>query len=184
MAHVALLQTEMNSGLRFVPRIGMNSAAEQTHKKKIASHWAKFTRQDFSPDRRQRSETEQTRCSNVIPALGSISPTDRLHIWLSQRRVGEPGTSYSQCVHSSHFSLLLSSNLQFKTFSRRFCPKQLSYSYIHKPMAVAATQGADQHIRSSLGVSILPKDTLACRPGESNQRPAYSSNQKPYTQAV
>lgn len=27
MAQVALLHTEMNSGLRFVPRIGMNSAA-------------------------------------------------------------------------------------------------------------------------------------------------------------
>lgn len=26
IAQVALLQTEMNSGLRFVPRIGMNSA--------------------------------------------------------------------------------------------------------------------------------------------------------------
>lgn len=32
MAQVALLQTEMNSGFRFVPRIGMNSAAGHTHK--------------------------------------------------------------------------------------------------------------------------------------------------------
>lgn len=32
MAHVALLQTEMNSGFRFVPRIGMNSAEERTRK--------------------------------------------------------------------------------------------------------------------------------------------------------
>ena len=38
-------------------------------------------------------------------------------------------------------------------------------------MAVAAVQGADQHIRSSLEFSILPKDTLTCRPGESNQQP-------------
>lgn len=30
MAQVALLQTEMNSGFRFVPRIGMNSAAGHT----------------------------------------------------------------------------------------------------------------------------------------------------------
>ena len=30
------------------------------------------------------------------------------------------------------------------------------------------------HIRSSLGVSILPKDTSTCRPGESNQRPSYN----------
>ena len=31
--------------------------------------------------------------------------------------------------------------------------------------------GADQHIRTGLGFSILPKDTLTCRLGESNQRP-------------
>lgn len=34
MAQVALLQTEMNSGFRFVPRIGMNSAAGHAHMKK------------------------------------------------------------------------------------------------------------------------------------------------------
>lgn len=34
MAQVALLQTEMNSGFRFVPRIGMNSAAGHTHARK------------------------------------------------------------------------------------------------------------------------------------------------------
>ena len=48
----------------------------------------------------------------------------------------------------------------FRTFNRRFC---------------AAMQGADQHIRSSLGFSMLPKDTLTCRPGELNQR---TSNNK------
>ena len=31
-------------------------------------------------------------------------------------------------------------------------------------------QGADQHIRSSLGFSV--KDTLTCRPRESNQQPS------------
>ena len=39
-------------------------------------------------------------------------------------------------------------------------------------MVVAAMQGADQHIRSSLGFRILPKDTLTCRPGRENQRPS------------
>ena len=39
-------------------------------------------------------------------------------------------------------------------------------------MAAAAMQGVDQHIRSSLGFSILPKDTSTCSPGESNQRPS------------
>ena len=39
-------------------------------------------------------------------------------------------------------------------------------------MAVAAIQGANQHIRSSLGFKILPKDTLTCRPGESYQWPS------------
>ena len=37
---------------------------------------------------------------------------------------------------------------------------------------MAVKQGADQHIRSSLGFSILPKDTLTRRPEESNQRPS------------
>ena len=41
-------------------------------------------------------------------------------------------------------------------------------------MAVAAMQGTNQHIRSSLGFSILPKDTSTCRQGESNQRPLYN----------
>ena len=67
----------------------------------------------------------------------------------------------------------------FGTISRHFCPNQLTviHTCIQTLMAVAAMQGADQHIRSSLGFSILPKDTLAlttlkCRPGKSNQRPS------------
>ena len=39
-------------------------------------------------------------------------------------------------------------------------------------MMVAAMQGANQHISSSLGLSILPKDTATCRPGELNQQPS------------
>ena len=39
-------------------------------------------------------------------------------------------------------------------------------------MAVAAMQGADQNIMSSLEFSILPKDILTYRPGELNQRPS------------
>ena len=44
------------------------------------------------------------------------------------------------------------------TFSRCICPKRLTviHTNIHTLMAVAATQGAYQHIRSSLGFSILP----------------------------
>ena len=42
-------------------------------------------------------------------------------------------------------------------------------------MVVAAMQGADQHIRSNLELSILPKDTLTCRSGESNQQPSDNS---------
>ena len=49
-----------------------------------------------------------------------------------------------------------------------FCPKRLTV--IHT--LVAAMQGADQHIRSSLGFSILPEVTSTSRPGESNQRPS------------
>ena len=39
-------------------------------------------------------------------------------------------------------------------------------------MAVAAMQGDNQHIRSSLGFSILQKDTSTWRPGELNQWPS------------
>ena len=39
-------------------------------------------------------------------------------------------------------------------------------------VVVAATQGVNQHIRSSLGFAISLKDTLTCRPGESIQRPS------------
>ena len=44
------------------------------------------------------------------------------------------------------------------------------HTYSHTLMAVAAMQAADWHIRSSLGFSILPKDTWTCRPGELNQQ--------------
>ena len=39
-------------------------------------------------------------------------------------------------------------------------------------MPVTAIQGADQHMRSRLGFSIMPKDTSKCRPGQSNQWPS------------
>ena len=55
------------------------------------------------------------------------------------------------------------------TFSRRFCPKWITV--FHTLMVLAAMWGAD-HIRSSLSVSMLHKDTSTCRPGESNQRPS------------
>ena len=51
-----------------------------------------------------------------------------------------------------------------------FGPKQQTLT--HTFMVVAVMQGADQYIRSSLGFSILPKDTSTCRPGESNQWPS------------
>ena len=50
-----------------------------------------------------------------------------------------------------------------------FSPKRLTVTDIHTHTAVAAMGGADEHIRGSLGFSILPKDTSTCRPGESNQ---------------
>ena len=67
---------------------------------------------------------------------------------------------------------LLHLHFHFSTSSRRFSPKWLAviHTYFHTPIGVAATQGAAQHIRSSLGFSILPKDTSTCRPGESNRK--------------
>ena len=61
-----------------------------------------------------------------------------------------------------------------RIFIRSFCPKRLTvfHTYIHTLMAVAAMEGANQHIRSSLEFSNLTKDTSTCKPGESNQRPS------------
>ena len=60
------------------------------------------------------------------------------------------------------------------TFTFSFCPKWLTiiHTYIHTLMVVAALQGPNQHIRSSLGLIILPKDTLSWRPGDLNQWPS------------
>ena len=43
-------------------------------------------------------------------------------------------------------------------------------------MVVAAMQGANQQIRSNFGFSILPKDALTCRSGDSNQQPSDNNN--------
>ena len=40
-------------------------------------------------------------------------------------------------------------------------------------------QGADQHIKSSLGFSIIPKDASTCRPGKSNQQPSNNKTPEP-----
>ena len=54
--------------------------------------------------------------------------------------------------------------ITFSSFSRYVWPKRLTviHTYIHTLMAMAAMQGADQHIRSIF----LPKDPSTCRPGE------------------
>ena len=49
-----------------------------------------------------------------------------------------------------------------------FSKATYSNSYLHTLMAVAAMQSAEHNTGGSLGFSILPKDTLTCRPGESN----------------
>ena len=65
--------------------------------------------------------------------------------------------------------------ITFRAFSRCFLSKA-TYSNSHIPSytvgGAAAMQGADQHTRSILGFSILPKVTSTCRPGETNQQPS------------
>ena len=58
------------------------------------------------------------------------------------------------CIISRSCRWVLSTTF---TFRRPVCLKRLTV--IHALMAVAAMQGADQHIRSGLGFSILPEDT-------------------------
>ena len=53
-----------------------------------------------------------------------------------------------------------------------FGTDRLTATHIHTLMVLTAMQDADRHFRSSLGFSILPKDTLTRRPGESKQRPS------------
>ena len=67
--------------------------------------------------------------------------------------------------------------ISFVHFFKRYYyyyTKQLAA--IHILLLVAATQDADQHIRS-LGVSILPKDPSTCRPGELNKQPSDNKTQ-------
>ena len=45
-------------------------------------------------------------------------------------------------------------------------------SYIQTLVAGTAMQGASEHVRSSLGFSILLKDISMCRRGESNKQPS------------
>ena len=78
----------------------------------------------------------------------------------------------SKCVEPYLYNNTFSLPLILK--SKCFCPKRLTVSRtcIHVLIVVAATQGADQHIRNSSGFSILPKDTLTYRSGTSNQQPS------------
>ena len=74
----------------------------------------------------------------------------------------EAASQQNRCnlQHRKVYSSYICFHLQFWASSRHFCPKLLTV--IHTLMAVATMQGPDQHIRSSLGFSILPKDTLTC----------------------
>lgn len=56
------------------------------------------------------------------------------------------------------FFFLVSKSI-FLMPSKTFIFIQARYSNSHTLIAVAAVQGADHHIRSSLGFSNLPKDT-------------------------
>ena len=49
---------------------------------------------------------------------------------------------------------------------------EVTYSNSYTEGGGCHARCVNQHIRSSWGFSILPKDTLTCRPGESNQRPS------------
>ena len=74
--------------------------------------------------------------------------------------VVQSGSSTPNWENQPHCDCIFTFTL--RAFSRRVCP---THTDIHTLMAVAAMQGADQHIRSSSGFSILPEDTSTCRPG-------------------
>ena len=61
----------------------------------------------------------------------------------------------------------------FTAFSRRFYPKRLRVinTCIHTLMAVAAMQGADQHIGNDLEVGYLAQGRFDMKTGGKNQRP-------------
>ena len=75
-------------------------------------------------------------------------------------------TSYLLPSHSSYhrYVLACANHRTVFTFSRHFCPKRLT--------VIHTMQGADQHIRSSVGFGFLPKVNLTCRAGQSNQQPS------------
>ena len=84
-----------------------------------------------------------------------------------ERKLLLPYLPPSQCEKTLFLDLLLHWHLV-----GIFVQSDDSNSYINTLMAVAAVQIANQNIRSSFEFSILPKDTLICRPRESNQRPS------------
>ena len=47
-------------------------------------------------------------------------------------------------------------------------PLHLADAFVHSDLQYLPMQGADQHIRSSLGFSVLPVDTSTCGPWESD----------------
>ena len=103
--------------------------------------------------------------------------------WCSrQRNAGETlallakqaDISFSMVTNGSEEPHVSRHIFTFRAFGRCFCPKWLTvmHTYIYTLMAVSAMQGAEQHIRSSLGFSILPKHTSTCKPGKKNERPS------------
>ena len=75
----------------------------------------------------------------------------------------EQGSSGTAQWPPDQTGVLLRLHLHFRAFSRGFCPKRLTviHTDIHTLMAVAAMQGVDQHIRSSLGDQYLAQGHFA-----------------------
>lgn len=69
MAQVALLQTEMNSGFRLVPRIGMNSAngREEQENKRLSRKANEVTFPELSSIRQHEYIPVQSLASQGIP---------------------------------------------------------------------------------------------------------------------
>ena len=92
-------------------------------------------------------------------------------VWRVRKQLGPSDCKQACCLKHWCESLL-----QFRTFIRHFCPKQPTVIHTdgggcHARFWPARPAGSDR-FRSSLGFSILPKDTLTCTPGELNQWPS------------